>query len=256
MKRIRVIPVLLVNKGKLVKTIKFKDPVYVGDPINAVKIFNEKEVDELIVLDISASLEGRGPNFEMIGELAGECFMPLAYGGGIRSLEEVKKVFDKGIEKISINSSLLEHPGLIEETARLYGSQSLVASVDVGKNIFGRYVAFTKGGSRKSKPGITELVRQLEDRGAGEILVNSIDRDGTGQGYDLDLVRLVAESVNLPVIACGGAGNLEHFRQAVIQGKVSAVAAGSMFVFQGKHRAVLISYPSPLNLTAELYSHL
>ncbi|MFI5150582.1 MAG: AglZ/HisF2 family acetamidino modification protein [Bacteroidia bacterium] len=256
MKRIRVIPVLLVNKGKLVKTVKFKDPVYVGDPINAVKIFNDKEVDELIVLDITASREQRHPDFEMVGELAGECFMPLAYGGGITSLEDVKKIFDKGIEKVSLNTGLLEQKGLIENIARLYGSQSVVASVDVSRNMFGKYVAYTRGGREKCSLGLKELLNVLESRGVGEVMINSIDQDGTGKGYDLDLVKFVAESVTLPVIACGGAGTISHLTQAVVAGHASAVAAGSMFVFNGKHKAVLISYPSQEVLTKELYAQI
>lgn len=256
MKRIRVIPILLINKGKLVKTVRFRDSVYVGDPINAVKIFNDKEVDELMVLDISATRERHGPDLNMIAELAGECFMPLAYGGGIGSIEDVKKIFDKGVEKISINSGLLESRGLIEEIARLYGSQSIVASIDIGRTLFGKYVACSHGGSKKIKTGITDLLLQLQERGVGEILVNSIERDGTFSGYDLPLIRMVSEAVSIPVIACGGAGHIKDFREAVTVGKASAVAAGSMFVFNGKHKAVLISYPSQKDLVNEVYSHL
>lgn len=240
----RVIPCLLLKDNGLVKTVKFKDPKYVGDPINAVKIFNEKEVDELLFLDITASVRGGRPSFKMISEIAGECFMPLAYGGGIRSLEDIKELFSIGVEKVSINSYAAENPSFVRAAAKAFGAQSIVVSLDVKKNLFGGYEVRTHGGSRNTRMDPVTVARQMEEAGAGEIFLNSIDRDGTRQGYDIELIRKVTSSVNVPVIACGGAGKIEDFAEAVKRGGASAVSAGSFFVFYGKHRAVLITYPS------------
>jgi cyclase len=243
MLRTRVIPVLLLKGEGLVKTLKFKNPRYVGDPIIAVKVFNDKEVDEIIILDISATNEGRPPNFRKIREIAGECFMPLAYGGGIRTLDEVKQLFDIGIEKVVINSGVHTNPELLREAAHVFGSQSIVVAIDVEKSLLGTYTVKSHSGTVRQEVALASLMREVEKLGAGEVLVNAIDRDGTMKGFDLALVRLACQSVALPVIACGGAGGIEDLADAIHRGGASAVAAGAMFVFQGIHRAVLISYP-------------
>lgn len=239
----RVIPCLLVQNRGLVKTVGFKNPVYVGDPINAVRIFNEKEVDEIILLDITATMERRSPPLEQIAEIAGEAFMPLCYGGGIRSLDQIRKIIGAGIEKVAINSYAAARPQFIREAADSFGSQSVVLSVDVKKNSSGKNVVVTERATKKNDLELIEYVQRAEELGAGEILLNSVDRDGTMQGYDLELIRCVSTAVSIPTIALGGAGRNEHFSQAVRLGGAQAAAAGSMFVFYGKHRAVLISYP-------------
>jgi cyclase len=232
---------LLQDKG-LVKTVKFDKPTYVGDPINAVKIFNDKEVDELVFLDIQASLKGKGPSFETITSIANECFMPLCYGGGVASIDVMKKIYGMGVEKIAINTCAQDNPNLIGEAARIFGSQSVVVSIDAKKNIFGKYEMMKNGVKRKSGSNPVEFARRMEEMGAGEILLNSVDRDGTMNGYDLPLIKEVSGAVGIPVIACGGAGEPDDFRQAIAAG-AAAVAAGSMFVFYGNNRAVLINYP-------------
>ncbi len=249
MYRTRVIPCLLLRGNGLVKTKKFKDAVYVGDPVNAMRIFSEKEADEIVVLDIDASREGREPNYELISEMAGEAFMPMAYGGGVRTLNQVRQLIRSGIEKVVINTAATESAGLIRAVADVYGSQAVVGAVDVKKTLFGGYRIVTKSATVDTKLDLQEHVRSLAQAGAGEILVNSVDRDGMMAGYDLPLIQMVAQSVNVPVVACGGAGSVEHLRQAVKEGGASAVAAGSMFVFHGKHRAVLINYPKDIEFT-------
>ena len=256
MKRIRVIPVLLIKKGGLVKSVRFKNHKYVGDPINAVKIFNDKEVDELAILDISATPEQKPPDMNMIAEIAGEAFMPLSYGGGISSVDQVRKILYSGIEKIVLNKSAHTRPELIHEIAKSFGSQSVMVSIDVKKNIFGRYKVFTDNGAQNTGLNPIEFAKQCESRGAGEILLNSIERDGTYNGYDLELVKSISRSVNIPVVACGGAGSLEDFRAAVTEGNASAVSAGSMFIFQRPHNAVLISYPKQSELVEKVYQYL
>jgi imidazole glycerol-phosphate synthase subunit HisF len=241
--QVRVIPALLLHDAGLVKTVKFRHPKYVGDPINAIKIFNEKAVDELVILDISASRENRGPSYTVIEEIASECFMPLGYGGGITAVDEIKRVLATGVEKVVLNSAALSGPQLIEAAARQVGSQSIVVSIDAKRKLLGGYEIYGVGGTRATGLAPATFAKHVQDAGAGEILINSIDRDGTCEGYDLALIGSVAEAVRIPVIACGGAGSLEHFRQAVDAG-ASAVAAGSMFVYVGKHRAVMINYPA------------
>ncbi|MFL6601414.1 MAG: AglZ/HisF2 family acetamidino modification protein [Steroidobacteraceae bacterium] len=248
MLRTRVIPCLLLRGEGLVKTVKFKNPTYVGDPINAIRIFNDKEVDELIFLDISASREGRGPALNAIRDFASECFMPVGYGGGIRSVSDAREVLALGIEKIVVNTSALQRPELVSEIAREFGSQAVVVSIDAQRRLLGGYEVMAAGATRRTGLKPAEHARRMVELGAGEILINSIDRDGTQLGYDLALVRSVADAVTVPVIACGGAGTLPHFSEAVTEGHASALAAGSMFVFHGKHRAVLISYPSRADL--------
>jgi cyclase len=243
MLRPRVIPALLLRGQGLYKTRQFKDPVYVGDPINTVKIFNEKEVDEIVLLDIAATVDGKAPATETIAEIASEGFMPMAYGGGIRTLEQVRAILKSGVEKVVLNTLAIEEPLAVREIATFAGSSSVVVSIDAKKKLFGGYEVYTRAGRKATGLTPVGFAQRAEQLGAGEILLNSIDQDGTMRGYDLDLVRQVTAAVNIPVIACGGAGSLEHFAQAIKAG-ASAVAAGSMFVFQGKHRAVLISYPT------------
>lgn len=252
MLRTRVIPCLLLHGEGLVKTVKFKDPVYVGDPINAIRIFNDKEVDELVFLDITASRQDRGPPLSIIRDFASECFMPVGYGGGIRSLDDARQVLALGVEKIVINTMALRRPELVAEIAREFGSSAVVISIDARKKLTGGYEVLGLCGTYRTGLKPVEHARRMVDRGAGEILINSIDRDGTQNGYDVALVRSVADAVSVPVIACGGAGSLSHFSEAVSAGHASGVAAGSMFVFHGKHRAVLISYPSRADLEAAL----
>lgn len=249
MLRTRVIPILLLKNAGLVKTIKFQKPKYVGDPINAVRIFNDKEVDELVFLDISATPAKREPNYDLLVDIASEAFMPFGYGGGITRLDQIEKLFKIGVEKVVLNSVINENPGLISEAGKLFGSQSIVASVDVKKSFFGGQKVYDKCGTRKLGVKLQEYCQQLEEMGAGEIVLNSIDHDGTMAGYDYELIKLASNSVDIPVVACGGAGNLSHFKEAINQGGASAVAAGSMFVFNGPHRAVLISYPEYNKLT-------
>jgi cyclase len=240
----RVIPVLLVKDGGLVKSVKFKNHKYVGDPINAVKIFNEKEVDEIVILDISASKEKKVPNIKMIAEIAGEAFMPLSYGGGITSIDEVKNILYQGVEKVIFNSSAINNPSLITDTANRFGSSSTVVSIDVGKNIWGNYKVFGNNGQKNTGLDVIEFAKKMVEMGAGEIFLNSIDRDGTFSGFDIPLIKMISDEITIPVIACGGASDEDDLALAINQGNASGVAAGSMFVFQGIHRAVLISYPN------------
>lgn len=244
MLQVRVIPALLLKGKGLVKTIKFKDSTYLGDPINAVKIYNEKEVDELVFLDITATKEKRKPSPAYITQIANECFMPFGYGGGITSLDEVKEIIKAGAEKVVLNSSAVTNPKLVRESADMIGSSSVVVSIDAKKKLFGKYEVFTESGTKASGLEPVLHAKNMEKFGAGELIINSIDKDGTMEGFDLELVKQVSEAVSIPVIACGGAGKLSDFSEAVKIGKASAVAAGSMFVFHGKKRAVLINYPT------------
>lgn len=245
---VRIIPCLLLRGYGLVKTRKFKDPVYLGDPVNVVRIFNEKEVDELVVLDIDASKDGREPDYELIAEIAGECFMPIAYGGGVRTLEQARRLIRCGVEKVVINTAATESYDLIRETAQVFGSQAIVGAIDVKRTLLGGYRVVAKSASVELKVPLDEHIQALTAAGAGEIFLNSVDRDGTMDGYDLSLIRRASQQISVPVIACGGAGTIEHLAAAVNEG-ASAVAAGSMFVFHGRLRAVLVNYPQGLELT-------
>ena len=245
MVRTRVIPCLLLQGNGFYKTMKFKNPVYLGDPVNILKIFNDKEVDEIVVLDIGATRYRTDINFPLLKDFASECFMPLGYGGGIRNLDQMKALFQLGFEKISLNSEAHGNPDLVTRAANAFGSQSVVVSVDVRRRFLGGYEVVTQCGTKPTGRDPVDVVREMEQRGAGEILLNSIDRDGTMQGYDVKLIRLISRSVSIPVIAAGGAGRVDDFAAAVLEGGASAVAAGAMFVFQGPHRAVLINVPSP-----------
>jgi len=248
MYRARVIPCLLLRGHGLVKTRRFTDAVYVGDPVNAVRIFSEKEVDELVLLDIDASRTGSEPNYELIAEVAGECFMPVAYGGGVRSLEQVRRLIRSGVEKVVINSAAFESMDVITQAAQVFGSQAVVGGVDVRKSLLGGYKVVAKSATVETKVKLDDHLRRLVEAGVGEILLNNVDRDGTMAGYDLDLIGHVSHIVTVPLVACGGAGTVEHLRAAVQEGGASAVSAGSMFVFHGKRRAVLINYPTDLRL--------
>lgn len=238
----RVIPSLLLKNGGLVKTTKFKDPKYVGDPINAIKIFNEKQVDELMVLDITASKEGREPNYNLIEQFAGECFMPLAYGGGIRTVEQAKRLFASGVEKICLQTAAVENPGLVTELADRFGSQSVMVSLDIKKNWLGNPQVFSASREKTLSTNWLDLLHQLIKAGAGEVLLNAVDKDGTLSGPDLDLIQKASKAIEVPLIAVGGISSLEDIKAAVNVG-ASGVAAGAFFVYYGPHRAVLITYP-------------
>jgi cyclase len=246
MLKTRVIPCLLLKNKGLVKTVQFKEPRYVGDPINAVWIFNQKEVDELIFLDIMATKEKekKKTSIELISKISDECFMPLTVGGGIRNVEDIKELLNAGAEKVSINTYAVKNPSFIKEASGVFGTQSIVVSIDVKRHKKGLYEVFTYGGTRPAGIDPVSLAVQMEAVGAGEILINSIDRDGTMEGYDIELIREVSDAVNIPVIACGGAGNVEDFARGINVGHASAVAAGSFFVFHGRRHAVLINFPT------------
>jgi cyclase len=246
--RPRVIPALLLQGQGLVKTVKFKNPTYLGDPINIVRIFNEKEVDELVFLDITATNENRPPAFKMLANITSECFMPLGYGGGIHSMDDIKTLLSIGIEKIILNTSAVENPSLVRAAADYAGSQAVVISIDVKKSILGKYEVWTRSGKKGTGLEPVRHAVEMEKQGAGELLINSIDRDGTMQGYDIELIRRVADAVSIPVVACGGAGRLQDLADAIKMGGASGAAAGSFFVFQGPLRGVLISYPSQAEL--------
>ena len=250
---IRVIPALLLHNAGLVKSVRFKNYKYVGDPINAVKIFNEKEVDEIVLIDIDATKEHRPPNFKQIAEIASEAFMPMAYGGGITNLDEIKKILFCGYEKVIINKTLHTNINLISQAAKSVGSQSIVASIDVKKNMFGNYKVYTDNGTKNTNKNPEQFAKDVENAGAGEILINNIDSDGTYKGFDVKLIQSITSVVNIPVIAIGGASSVADFCLAK-QAGASAVAAGSIFVFQRPHQAVLISYPTQKELKEKLFN--
>jgi cyclase len=240
--RARVIPCLLLRNGGLVKTVKFSGSTYVGDPINAVRIFNDKEVDEIVFLDIGATPAESGPNFSLLEDIASEAFMPFGYGGGVTTIEQVRRIFAIGVEKVVINSAAASNPALVSGAAELAGSSSVVVSIDAKRSWLGGYSVFVKSGKIDVRMDPVDYARRMADLGAGEILLNAIHRDGTMEGYDLELIQRVTAAVTIPVVAVGGAGRLGDLPKAVASG-ASAVAAGSLFVFHGKHRAVLITYP-------------
>ena len=243
MLRTRIIPALLLRNESLVKTVRFGRFTYVGDPCNTVRIFNELEVDELIFLDIAATREGRAPNLKVLADIANECFMPLGYGGGIRALDQAKAIFDIGFEKVVINTHAVEKPDFIAELAAQYGSQAVIASIDVQQGFLGRKLVRTGSGRRRTSLDPVFWAKEVEARGAGEILLTSIDREGTWSGFDLELVKSVADAVRIPVIAHGGGGSVEHIGDAVKRAGASAVALGSMVVFQKKGMGVLVNFP-------------
>jgi cyclase len=243
----RVIPVLLLRNKGLVKSVQFDQTKYIGDPINAVKLFNDKEVDELVFLDIDASKHQRKPDFEYIKSIASECFMPLGYGGGITSMDDINKLFSLGVEKVIINTNALLNLDLIKESSSIYGNQSIVVSVDVQKNLFGKYQLFSHSKIKHKQVDLFQYVKDAQQAGAGEIMVNSVDKDGMMTGYDLKLIQRLSSILTVPLVITGGAGNLPHLREAVDAG-ASAVAAGSLFIYHGPHKAVLINYPTSQEL--------
>lgn len=252
MLRTRVIPALLLRDESLVKTVRFGNFTYVGDPCNTVRIFNELEVDELVFLDISATTTARAPNLRLLADIANECFMPLGYGGGIRQLADAQSVLRLGFEKVLINSAAEENPALISQIARHFGSQAVIVSIDVKRNLWGRPQVFTRAGAHNTHRDPVAWAVEAEKRGAGEILLTSIDREGTWSGIDLELTKAVADAVNIPVIAHGGAGTLDHIVEAVGGAGASAVALGSMVVFQKKGMGVLVNFPEPDQLATRL----
>ncbi len=247
----RVIPCLLLRNSGLVKTQKFKNPQYVGDPINAIRIFNEKEVDELMVLDIEASKKKYEPNYDLIAQFAGECFMPLCYGGGITSIDQARRLYAVGVEKIVIQTAASYNLDLITKIASQYGNQSVVVSIDVKKNIFGQYKLYSSASAKALNQDWLYFLKKAVSAGAGEVLVNAVDRDGTLNGMDVTLIEKAASACSVPLIAVGGVGSLADIKAAVNAG-ASAVAAGAFFVYYGPHRAVLITYPKYNELTALL----
>lgn len=248
--RPRIIPVLLIDNRDLIKTVQFKNPVYLGDPVNAVKIFNRKRIDEMVILDISAARRNVEPDFELLEDIASQAFMPLGYGGGIKHIDQVKKLLSIGYEKIIINTEFVKNPELIKEAVKLTGSQSVVVSIDA-KWKDGEYKCAICDGRRLVNVTPEKLAKRAERLGAGEIFLNSVDQDGMMQGYDISLVKKVSDAVKIPVTACGGAGGVGDIKQVLIEGGAHAAAGGSMFVFYGKWKAVLITAPSENELIKE-----
>jgi imidazole glycerol-phosphate synthase subunit HisF len=243
MLRPRIIPCLLVHDKGLVKSVQFKNHKYVGDPINAVRIFNEKEVDELMVIDIDATVENREPDYKMIENLAAECRMPLCYGGGVKTVAQAQRIFSLGVEKIAVSAAAIADISLIKKMGDVVGSQSVVVVVDVKKKLLGGYEVYTHNGKKKTGKNPFEYVKELEKAGAGEIVINAIDQDGTMKGYDLPLIEKVREAITIPMSVLGGAGSLQDIGQLISKFGIIGAAAGSLFVFVGKYKAVLINYP-------------
>jgi len=246
MLRPRIIPSLLIHDNGLVKTVNFKNPKYVGDPINAVKIFNEKAVDELAVFDIDATVLGKEPNYSLIERLANQSMMPLCYGGGVKTVEQAQRIFSLGIEKIALSSAVLQNPNLITQIAERVGSQSVIVVLDVKKKLLGGYEVYTHNGKKATGVNPFKFVEEAQKLGAGEIVINSIDRDGVMKGYDLDLIAKVREKISLPMTVLGGAGSINDIERVIDAHGVIGVAAGSLFVFKGPYKAVLINYPTQL----------
>ena len=252
----RIIPCLLVHNKGLVKTTRFKDPKYVGDPINAVKIFNEKEVDELIVVDIDASRYGKEPDYRMIENLATECRMPFCYGGGIKTIEQALRIFSLGVEKIAVSSSAIENPHFISELAERVGNQSVVVVLDIKKKpLSSKYELYIHNGTKPTGIDPISFAIEMQKSGAGEIVINSIDQDGVMKGYDINLINKIREVISIPITVMGGACTLEDIGSIIQQHGIIGVAAGSLFVFKGKYRAVLINYPTAIEKTALLEKH-
>lgn len=243
MLRTRVIPCLLLKNESLVKTVKFKEYNYIGDPVNTVRIFNELEVDELMFLDIFASKENRNINYKILADIANECFMPLSYGGNIKSLDDAKKIFEIGFEKVVINSNAFDNLKLIEEIAKYFGNQSIVGSIDVKQSFWGKQKVYSHHGKQKQNVDIVQWAKQLEIAGVGELLITSIDKEGSWEGYDVELIESITKNVQVPVIANGGCGKIEHISEVVKKANASACAVGSMVVYQKKGMGVLVNFP-------------
>jgi cyclase len=253
MLRSRIIPCLLVHKKGLVKTTNFKDSKYVGDPLNAVKIFNEKEVDELIVLDIDATIDGRGPDFELIQNLAIECRMPFCYGGGVTTVEQAKKIVSLGAEKVAVSSAAIYNTNILRKIGNAVGIQSLVVVLDIKKKtLFGGYEIVTHNGKKTAPIKLTNFIKELNEIGIGELVVNSVDNDGKMEGFDFKLFDMIRDLTEMPMTILGGAGKIEDLKEAISRYKTIGVSAGSFFVFKGKYRAVLINYPN-IEERKELY---
>tara|TARA_Y100001968_G_C19202976_1_gene640900 strand:+ start:35 stop:826 length:792 start_codon:yes stop_codon:yes gene_type:complete len=244
MLRSRIIPCLLIHKNGLVKTKQFDKPKYVGDPINAVKIFNEKEVDEIIILDIDKTAKNEKPNFDLIQKLANECRMPFCYGGGINSLSDALRIISLGVEKVAISSAAISNPDLLDEIANVIGSQSVVVVIDVKKNIFSKYLVYTNNGKNNTGIKLKEFLFSLKERNIGEVVINSINNDGVMKGYDYDLVKIVRNIIDIPITVIGGAGSLDDVGKLISKFKIIGAGAGNIFVFKGKYKAVLINYPN------------
>ena len=240
----RLIPVLLLKGKGLVKTINFKDPRYIGEPINAVKIFNDLKADELVFLDINATKELRSISYELVRDIGDEAFMPFAVGGGIKNMKQIEKMLQAGAEKIVINSEAIRNPEFIAEASKTFGSQSIVISIDVKKSIFNKYSVWIDSGTKNTNKNPVELAKAYCDLGAGELLVNSINNDGMMNGYDIKLIKNISSLIEIPVIACGGAGNLSHMKDCFLEGQAHSLAAGSMFIYHGPRKAVLLNYPN------------
>lgn len=253
MRRIRVIPVLQIESRKLVKTTGFKAPAYVGDPLNALRIFNEKEVDEIAVVDIGATRNKKQPDFEFIRQMASECFMPMAYGGGVRTLDEASEIFQSGIEKIIIGTTFFKNPDVVKKIAEKFGTQSVAVSIDVRAKWLGKQKAYVTNGTVDTGSEPVAYAIKAVQVGAGELLLQSVDREGSGKGYDVALIERMSKAVGVPLIALGGANTLDDFLKAV-QAGASAVSAGNMFIYKGPHKAVLINYPDQNSLIQKLYS--
>lgn len=245
MLRPRIIPCLLVHEKGLVKTVKFKDPKYVGDPINAVRIFNEKQVDELTVLDIDASVQKREPDYKMIENLAAECRMPLCYGGGVKTPEQAQRIFSLGVEKIAISSAAVDDPTLVSRIAERVGNQSVVVVIDVKRKLLGGYEVYINNGKKGTSKNPFELAKQVQAYGVGEIVLNFIDNDGVMKGYDMQLAEKMRESITVPLTILGGAGSLDDVGALINKFGIIGASAGSLFVFKGVYKAVLINYPNP-----------
>ncbi len=246
--RPRVIPVLLLQSNGLVKTVMFDNPKYIGDPINAVKIFNDFEADELVFLDIEATKQNRTISLDLVKDIAEESFMPFAVGGGINSIEIIRDLLKSGAEKVVLNDALFSNPELIIASSKIFGKQSIIASIDVKRNNFGEHEVYRNCGKTPTGLNVVELAKKASDLGAGEIIINSIDRDGTFEGYDIELINIISNAVPVPVVALGGAGELEDLQKVVELGGASAVAVGSLFSFVDSKRSVLINYPDPEEL--------
>ena len=252
----RIIPCLLVHNKGLVKTTKFKDPKYVGDPINAVKIFNEKEVDELIVIDIDASRNGKEPDYKMIENLAIECRMPFCYGGGIKTISQAQRIFSLGVEKIAVSSIAIENPQIISEMAKCFGNQSVVVVIDIKRKLLGsKYEAFINNATKSTGIDPVKFAVEMEKLGAGELVINSIDQDGIMKGFDLDLITKIRDVTSIPITVLGGAGTLDDIGNIIERFGIIGIAAGSLFVFKGKYRAVLINYPTAIEKNSILQKH-
>lgn len=254
MLKTRIIPCLQLIGDSLVKTVKFKNPDYIGDPVNTVRIFNELEVDELCFLDIRASAEDREPPIEILQQISNECFMPLSYGGGLKDFETAVRIMSIGFEKVVVNTHAYHKLDLVSRLSAHFGAQAVVGSIDVKKNLWGKYQVFIKDGTQKIEDDVVEWAKKLESAGAGEILITSMDREGTWSGFDIELTKKVADAVSVPVIANGGAGSIDHIAEVIKKGKASAVCLGSMVVYQQKGMGVLVNFPDKNRLDLAINS--